>query len=1406
MINKTGISFIILFVACQVAFAQSKWDKMIGKAEASYTIGDYAKANKYLAKFNKKASKKLGKQNEYTPTYFTLLAKYKLAAGQVFDFEANVQTAVNASTSLNQEESKKHGMLLLDIAALYNQNGAYRQAVEYLDQSKSILDKIAEFDKQTEAQWNLQKAEALAGQGFYTESISIMKEYDAYFAGRALRQETYVDDNGNLKSRKLSSDEAEERFNEYAHYTTLLAKVYGEQGNLLSADSAFVGATSWIDKNLGSTSLAYIKNQLYHAKMLIANGNENSLPRELEYSRTLNSLKARHKASHYVGVELYEEYLKQLLGGNSSARYLNTKLEFEKMINSNFEKGSIYSARLKAVDFDSKKSKDKTRNLESDAMNMLSNSAGLPRNNVTTIRITEFLYDLAIEQKKYKNAETYLNSIIDIKKELYGGNAPLTHLARIHLANFFVDNTNNLAEAAAIYKESFENSVEKEIGAWHIDHLDILNHVATLYELTDKYQEATAALDKASDVARSKYDDQDYQYGAELNQIAKLQIKLGSYEKAEENLNNSLIILENYRKEDDKKEYLINAIETQATLFGIKGMFDEAQDALDRSAKMISKSDIAGIDELSTAKELSSLFIQLGKYSVTKKLLTDLIGEYEKLYGANSLRLIDPLVNMGSLTLAEGNYTDAEKVALRVNGVARDVYGEKSTKTAPTQKLLSDIYYTIGDYEKAETYIQRALESQEKQFGRSHVEVAKSISQLALIKFYKGDKPATVEKLLLEARDIMGAKLGKENPQYADILKNVAILNISQNKYDIAFSSLTQAENIWRTKTGSKNNINAASIYSLTGDVYYQIKNYDKAEDFYNQSKAIYDRSFSKSHPEYVKVLSKLAKVYYMEKDYKRAKRNIEEALTNYEDFLKRYFPALSEREKAKYWNTIKPDFEFYNTLAFGQLDDFRDLSGKVYNYQLLTKALLLSSSIKMKERILNSDDEDLKASYNNWVMKKELLTNALSMSTQQLAENEIDPTSLSNEVEKLEKQLSEKSELFSQDFENKRITYENVQKSLGKNDVAIEMVRYRYFDHVFTDSVIYVALYLRNDNNRPKAVELPEGHRMETRFFKYYRNCITGKIADQYSYGVFWEPVQNQIGQYATLFLSPDGVYNQLNLEAIPTPDGKYVIDNSNIVIVSNTKDLYLRKIKSRSEGSSNTATMFGNPTFYITASSGNIPSLPGTEKEVAQLQVLLNNQGWKTSEYTEVSASEEQLKEVDSPKIFHIATHGFYTPDNTADNSITENEAERTENPLLKTGLLLKGAGDLLDKTKYNYNIESGILTAYEAMNLNLDKTDLVVLSACETGLGEISNGEGVYGLQRAFLVAGAKTLIMSMFKVDDEATQKLILNFYRKWLSTGNLRQSFTEAKKELRTDYPDPIYWGAFMMIGLDSVPQ
>lgn len=1406
--KRTHFLLLIILLSYEVVLSQSKYDKMLKSAEASYELGDYGKASSSLEKFKAKAFKKLGKQNAYTPTYYLLSAKYSLASGYISEFEASLYTAINSSIAVSSENSMEHIQILIAGAELHNLNGSFTDARGYLANAKKFFDGGAPVTDILKAQWSVALAESMTGQGYYNEAIEILKEQEAFYVGRAVKQEATVDEKGNLKTRKLSEEEITARYNEYARCLTLLGNAYGKQGSLKSSDSVFAYAANWIRRSMGESSIAYVKNQFLNANILVENGNE-SLPKDLDYTKILANLKVKHKPTHYLAKGIFEETIKQLQRQDRAAPLFNTKLEYEKMINKNYKPSSIYRARLKAVEFDARLDKDKTQTLELEANNLIANTTTLPRNNMVTVNVTEFLYGLAIFKKNYVNAERYLGDIIDIKTALLGADAPEVHLARIKLANFYLDNTNKINEAAKIYSESYTKIVSKQIGDWHKDHLEILNHIAALYELTDKYAEANQTLERAAFLSRSKYSDQDYQYGIELNHIAKLQIKLGSYEKAEENLNKSLKILEEFRKDETKKVYIVQALETQASLYGIKGLFDEAEDALSRSAKIISKADkITGSDDLNTAKELSSLYIQLGRYSTTQELLLKLVSEYEKLYGQSSVRLIEPLVNMGKLSLAKGDYTEASKIADRSRQIAISVYGEKSTKTAPAYKLQSDIDYAIGDYDNAEINIQKALESQEKQFGRNHIEVAKSLAQLGIIKFYKGDKPAGVEKILFEAQEIMGARLGKENPQYADILKNVAIVKISERKFSEAVVALTQAKAIWLNKTGSKTNINAASIYTLTGDLFYQTKDYKKAEEFYTQASDIYKKYFSRNHPEYVKILSKQAKVYYMQKDFKRAKSNIEQALTNYDLFIKQYFPALSEREKAKYWNTIKGDFEFYNTLAFSQLEDFRDLTGKVYDYQLLTKALLLSSSIKIRERILASNDELLKNSYLQWVEKKEYLTIALSMSTAQLLENGIDPAALTVEIEKLEREISEKSELFGQSFDSKKITYQNVQKALNKNEVAIEMIRYRHFNHSFTDSVVYVALYVKGDNARPKAIIMPAGNQMETRNLSFYRNSIMSQLPDQNSYKIYWEPIQKEIGTVATVYISPDGVYNQINMESMATPDGKYVIDNSNIVIINNTKDLHLRKIKKGQSVVANKATLFGDPTFYLTASTrGNLAPLPGTKIEVEELQKLLKKSGWITDEYVETSASEEQVKSLSSPKIFHIATHGFYTPAISQDDleELTESEARMTENPLMKTGLLLTGAGDILLKSSsnYNYNAESGILTAYEAMSLNLDQTDLVVLSACQTGLGDIAFGEGVYGLQRAFLVAGAKVLIMSMFKVDDTATQKLILSFYQKWLATGNLRESFVNAKKELRVEYPDPYYWGTFMMIGLEN---
>jgi CHAT domain-containing protein len=1379
--------------------------KHLKKADTYYNGGSYDKAMKSLAKFKKSIPKKGA--GTFLSEYYLREAKFNLALGMLNGFDTSLKNAIASSAEAHGTQSAEHGVTLLDVAEIYNHYGNYRISREYIDEGNALIAGTGSVPEPLALRIVLLKSEAMIEQGFTNEALSLLRNNEVTFAKRAVEKETTVED-GTLKTHRVSEEEVENRFGEYAKCLMLIGAAYSKSGRLISADSAFAAVDRWLGgktKYLGATNVVGIENRFRWANYMIENGNTGSRPKELQMDNILGDLKRRINPTNELAHSVYLTLLRELMENNSKAHYNNMKLEYQKVLDK-FPKNSLLRINMNAVEFDARISKDRMKNLENQAISILGNHS-LPKNYKTTVRILYFLYDISVSEKRYTNAESYLSQITEISRELYGENSPQYHLTRIYLANFYLDYTNKIDDALAIYKESYTGIVEKQIAPRHKDILAILNHLGILYELTDQYAKASETLKQASEAAIQKYRDDDILYGIELTNLAKLRLKLGEYEKVEKDIAKAIEVID-LRKNRDFEEYnsaLVDAVETQARLYGIQGLFDEAESNLERSRKIISHSKGPISNELSTAEELSGLLIKLGRYSNADKLLATLFEEYTKLYGNESIRLIQPLVEKGQVLLAKGDYAQAERTALQANQIALKAFGEGSTKAAPTYSLLSDIHNTMGDYDKAEDYITKALESQEKQFGRRHIDVARSLSALALIKFYKGSDPGNAEQLMLESRDIMADKLGNQNPQYAEILKNLAIVYISEKKYNQAYSSLGEAENIWRAKTGSKNNINLASIYILTGDVYYQQRNYDKAEELYNKSKNLYEKFFSTSHPEYVKAISKLSKVYYMQKKYKASKKLIEEALSKYEQFIQNYFPALSEREKARYWNTIKGDFEFYNTLAFSNLDDFKDLAGKVYNYQLLTKALLLSSSIKIRERIMNSSDEGLKDLYKEWVQKKELLTLALSMSPQELLDNEIEPFALQQEVEDIEKKLSSTSEDFAQAYEKEPIRYEMVAKSLGKNEVALEMVRYRYFDQVFTDSVIYAGLYVKNSFSKPRVVVLANGRQMETRFFKYYRNAITGVIDDKVSYEVFWGPIEREIGLASAIYLSADGVYNQINLEAIPTPDGRYVIDNANVILVSNTRDLYTIRRKSRSSSDNHTAYMFGNPTFYLTASAeATITPLPGTEKEVTQLDFLLKQKGWDAQEYVETEATEEMVKELNSPKIFHVATHGLYRPaqENERAEQLEGNEAVMTQNPLMRTGLLLKGAGDLLSKTNFNYNMDSGILTAYEAMSLNLDKTDLVVLSACETGLGDVEQGEGVYGLQRAFLVAGAKVLIMSMFRVDDEATRKLMIRFYQNWLNTGNLRDSFTKAKKELRTEYPAPLYWGSFIMIGLE----
>ena len=1398
---KNFQSAIVVILMLSFSITNAQYQKSIDKADDKYESGDYSSARKEIAKLKKKATKSLSYNNPYNAIALVKEAKINVGLGELVSVMKPLEEAIVMSEQVNGTESAEHGFILMEASEVLIAYGNFLLAGQYIDKATQAFEASGSLIEDIKANLDVQRAQVLSGKGFYSDAVKLVDKQTDYYLGRAL-------------STAGDKDQQEERKEEFAKMMIVKANSLRHMGDYQSADSAFITNLKWVDDNLKKSHLLWSQNAFLNAKLLEENGLAVEAQAKLYEDAYVWAVR-KYDLSHNTVMTMQANLMRAYYRNGQNARLKITQADFKKSLKE-FDKTSIFNLAEDKMDLTFDLADQDIKKMENKINAMLSSPA-IPEFHSERVELLELAKRVALYAGNHKNTESYDNQILKIKENLLGTDAPEYHLTKVKLANYYVDFTDKFAEANSIYQESFHGIVEPEITKGHIDYLDIMNHLAKFYEETDNYTKASSILDEALLAARVKYDNQDIEYGKELEKIAGLQINIGEYDKATKNLESAIKIMED-TKTAEATAYLASAFITKAKLLSIKGEYDEAEDHI-YDSEDLRKAGALTTDAggLSYQDDLGGLYTNIGRYSDAAELLTESLKEKRNQFGNTSRHLNETLVLNARLNLIRGDYTAAEQQARNANTIAITIFGESSSKVVPSMLQLADVYTTIGDYDKAESLLKNAIRIQKAKFGAEHVDVGKSTSKLALVYFYQ-DKPLPqIQTLFQEAEGIIGKKLGSNNPTYAEILKNMAIANIAAGNYSLAFTYLNQAESIWKAKIGKRNNINAATAQVLKGDIYYKQKNYSEAENYYENAQKQYQRVFNDTHPEYVKVQSKLSKTYFMQSRYKDSQDEMEKVLANYKNFIKDYFPALSEREKAKFWNTIKGDYEFYNTLIINRNRSTKYI-GELYNNALLTKALLLNSSIKVRQRIMNSNDEELISMYSKWIDDKELLTAALSMSTQDLAENGINPVQLANDVELLEKSISLKSELFSQSADSRQVVWEDVKGALGENEVAIEMVRFRVFDHTFTDKVMYALLYVKGDKrSEPKMILLENGEELENRFLKTYRNSIKYKIEDKYSYEQFWFPIEREIGIVATIYLSPDGVYNQINLEAIPTPDGKYVLDNSNIILVSNTKDLFMNKIKTKVVSEKQYAMMFGNPEFYVETQPGQplassgltrstaevVSPLPGTKQEIEELDDLLDRKGWSTDKFTENQADEPSIKQVSNPRVFHVATHGFFKETPKASALDQEyNETAAYDNPLLKTGLLLAGAGDVLNQTQFNYNVDNGILTAYEAMNLNLDQTDLVVLSACETGLGEVQAGEGVYGLQRAFLVAGARTIVMSLFKVSDEATQQLMVKFYRKWIETGNKRQAFIDAKKEIRNEYRDPIYWGPFVMIGLD----
>ena len=297
----------------------------------------------------------------------------------------------------------------------------------------------------------------------------------------------------------------------------------------------------------------------------------------------------------------------------------------------------------------------------------------------------------------------------------------------------------------------------------------------------------------------------------------------------------------------------------------------------------------------------------------------------------------------------------------------------------------------------------------------------------------------------------------------------------------------------------------------------------------------------------------------------------------------------------------------------------------------------------------------------------------------------------------------------------------------------------------------------------------------------------------------------------------------NQIPIGLLSDSTGKLLLEKYQLHYVNSTRDL----LSAQATATSKSAVLLGNPKFDLVASAQNaatspaqspasqrgvdiwggpLPPLPGTEEEVTTIDKLLRQSGWQTTLYTGDRALKTSIQRVQAPRIVHIATHGFFLEDQPAPDKsgrIVRLQGA-TDDPMLHSGLLFAGADRARSGTA-PAGSDNGVLTAYEASQLNLEGTELVVLSACETGLGGQSNSEGVFGLRRALQEAGASAVMMSLWSVPDKETQELMALFYKYWLGglekPEALRKAQLEEREVVRKRYGQdlPYYWGAFVMV-------
>ena len=1047
--------------------------------------------------------------------------------------------------------------------------------------------------------------------------------------------------------------------------------------------------------------------------------------------------------------------------------------------------------------------------------------------------------------------------ILSIHEKALGPEAPVVAKDLNNLAVLYFQ-LHQYAKAQPLMERALRID-EKTLGTENPLLATDLSNLAMVYVYQDKYADAEPLFQRVLPIYETTLGPESPALAQTLNNFAHVYDEQGKYTLAEPLYQRALAIREKALGPDSPD--VATVLNNFAALYDHQGKYAQAEPLYLRALSIREKAlGPEHPDLASTLNNLASLYDRQGRYAKAEPLYLRALKIDEKALGPDDPGVAADLNNLGAHFFQQGLYVKAEHLYQGALEIEEKAVGPGSTNIAGALNNLAGLYVRQGKYATAEPLYQRALKIYEKALGPDHADVAVSLNNLATLNVDQG-KYADAEAHYLRALHIFEKALGPDNTDVASTLTNLAKLYFIKGRFHEAEPLYKRALSIDEKVLGPAHPGVAISLNNLAL-FYDQQGKYAAAEPLYHRALRIDETALGLDHPDLATDLNNLALLYDHQDKYAQAEPIYQRAFNNLFDQFQYNFTYMSEKERLGFLDTVADDFPLYFSFVHRFRNKDPRLTGSMYNLLLWEKSFIVGSVADMRRQVEESDDAEALKLLEQLSAKRTQIAALLNVvpPDRALWRKQIDQ--LRAESNDIEKALVARSSAFAERKKLDRATWQQVRDALKPGEAAVEFARFAYYDKKWTNSYYYAALVVtRQTKNQPKYIFLGDDKQMEgTALTGFQRSVQTrgfptgpeAKLPGANAWDLIWKPLEPALAGSTRIYLSPDGVLNQLPLGIIPAPGGKLQMERFDLRLLSSTRDI----LRSTPPRAADTALLVGDPVFDLsedqqraailkltlpqqqppvleaasspTTQSPNqlsrdqgagttLPRLPGTGAEVNAIAQLMRDRQWKTSVYTNDLALKQVVEQAgmpNSPRVIHLATHGFFLPDQqfkarqiTARLNPNQIESSALEDPMLRSGLYFAGANRALAGKPTTEGLDNGVLTAMEAGSLNLRGTELVVLSACNTGQGDVKNGEGVFGLRRAFQEAGAQSVLMSLWSVPDKETLALMQRFYTKWLAGMEIHEALKEAQLETREQVKKthdghdlPYYWGAFVLVG------